>query len=225
MRALLTAIVLLFGGAWPAVQPADSAPSGAASQPADNLDFWLGQAASAPASQPAATEPANPFARQTADNFAHADALPAGVEMSDGKVLTGGLFTTEGKDLELWVEAEKRGGSSRWCACWASRPRWSRRTWRRSGTGEMGADQRVYTSREIPIRRLAWRFNLIDGTSLAGEIKGQPLWIQRDGQRTLLVLHARQQGQPGQSLAEMTYPAHIVISTRFAAAGPGGQRP
>jgi hypothetical protein len=79
---------------------------------------------------------------------------------------------------------------------------------------EMGSDEKVYTGRSRPIRRLAWRLNLADGSSLAGEIKGQPLWIERDGKRALLVLHARGAGEYGQTLADLVYPKDVVISRR-----------
>ncbi len=185
---------------------------------ADNLDYWLDQAKPdaaehvatppppAPATQPAA-KPAAPPTRP--------DALSGAMEISDGRLLAGGIYTTRGKDLEIWVEGQKRwrhipllilrgihavevssGYENQW--------RWK----------EMGRDEKVYTGRRRPIRRLQWRLNLIDGTSLTGEIKGQPLWIEYNGRRTQQILSARTKGAWDEELADLVYLKHVVFSRR-----------
>ncbi|NLF30879.1 MAG: hypothetical protein GX591_08340 [Planctomycetes bacterium] len=193
---------------WKASALAVAAALAAAAVAEDNLDYWLGQATTAPAtaaaSQPApATAPSRP------------DALPAAVRLSDGTLLAGGVCTTGGADLVVWIDPQQR---------WRHVPLVILRSieavviseglqpeWRWAGTG---IDEKVYTGRTRPIRRLAWTLRLIDGTSLTGEITGQPLWLQRDGGRMMLVLHARQKGDWGETLDDLPYPAHIVFSQR-----------
>ena len=199
-------LLLCLAGPMPA-EPAKRATS--------DLDYWLGQAQTAPASQPAAAAGVNPFEARTADGLERHDALPSAVRLSDGTLLAGGIFTTEGKDYQVWIESEQRWrhlplvcirGIHAEVAAEAMEDEWR---WK-----EMGADERVKTGRQFPTRRLQWRFNLIDGTTMLGEVKGQPLWIERDGKRTLLVLHARMKGQPGQTLADLVYPKDILVSRR-----------
>ena len=186
-------------------------PADAPTQPRDNLDYWLTQAG--PASQPTSARGANPFAARTAENFSRPDALPGAMQLSDGKVLAGGLYTTQEKDLEVWIQAQQRWRHIPLLAVLGIRavvvseelePEWR---WK-----QMGSDEKVFTGRARPSRQLNWRVNLIDGTSLEGEIKGQPLWIERAGQRTLYVLHSRAKGEFGQTLNELVYPRHVVIS-------------
>ncbi len=184
---------------------------------AKDLDSLLDRmpTASRPSSRPEPARAANPFARQAELNFSRPDALPAAAVLSDGTLLAGGLYTTTGKDLEVWVEAEKRWrhvplllirGIRAEVVSEGLDPEWR---WK-----ELGSDEKVYTGRTRPIRRLNWRMNLIDGSSLAGEVKGQPLWIERDGKRVLWILHARTKGRYGQELSDLVYPKHIVISRR-----------
>ena len=98
----LVAAVLLVAAAGPS-GPAD----GPASRPGSNLDYWL-QRARAATSRAAATLPSgvNPFA--AGDRFSRRDALPGAVELSDGRVLAGGVHTTRDRNWEVWVESEKR---------------------------------------------------------------------------------------------------------------------
>ncbi len=183
----------------------------------DPLDELLDRVpvTTAPATRRARTRPKNPFAGAMADNFSRTDALPAAAVLSDGKLLAGGLYTTRRKDLEIWLADQRRWrhvplicvrGIHAVVVSESMDPEWR---WK-----EMGSDEKVYTGRKRPVRRLEWRLNLIDGSSLQGEIKGQPLWIERGRRRTLWVLHARTKGEYGQTLAELVYPRQFVISRR-----------
>jgi len=178
-----------------------------------NMDYWLRRATTAPASQPAPRE-ANPFAA-AAREFSRPDALPGAIQMASGRLAAGGFYTTAGKGLEVWLEPQKR---------WRHVPlviirgihavvvsEQLEQEWRWKHTG---SDEKVYTGRQRPVRRLQWRVNLVDGTSLTGEIKGQPLWVERDGKRTLHLLGARTKGDWGQTLEQLDYPARIVFSRR-----------
>ncbi len=192
-----------------------SQPDKPASKPASNLDYWLNRARTTTASQPASRpSSANPFGKS--DRFSRSDALPGVVVLSDGKILAGGIFTTRDKNWEVWVASQKR---------WRHIPpimvlsiravvveEGMEKEWRWK---EMGRNERVYTGRAQPVRRLAWRFHLIDDSYVTGEVKGQPLWIETDGKRQgPFVLHERTKGKFGQTLKDLVYLKYIVISRR-----------
>ena len=208
LRLSISAIVL----AGLAVAAADQ-PSAPSAQAPSNLDYWLSHATTAPASRPATRE-TEPFAA-AGQEFSRPDALPGAVQMASGRLAPGRIYTTAGKDLEVWLDPQER---------WRHVPlviirgihamvvsEQLEQEWRWKQTG---SDEKVYTGRQRPVRRLHWRVSLIDGTSLTGEIKGQPVWVERDGKRTLHVLGGRTKGDWGQSLGQLDYPAHIVFSRR-----------
>jgi len=181
--------------------------------PNDNLDFWLNQAETVneedfqPASEPAKRTrgPRRP------------DALPGVVELSNGQQLPGLLYTTRGRDWELYdtedrtwhrippitvssmtavVDEEEIELEWRWKA--------------------MGVDERVYTGNSYPMRRLSWKVKLIDGTTFHGAIKGQPIFIDLAGSVTgPLTLHEKQKGEFGDTLDDLVYVKQIVVSKRM----------
>ena len=179
----------------------------------DNLDFWMNQAdpngkagAPDPASKPVS---ANPFPRK--------DALPGVVEMSDGNVLAGYMFTTLERNWEVYTAGDKRwhlvpfisllsitavvdeeGMEQKW--------RWK----------EMGVPERVYTGEAYPFRRLSWKVHLLDDTTMAGGLKGQPLWVVCDGKKYgPYVMAERMKGEIGQKLTDVVYVKRIIVSKRL----------
>ncbi|KKL22716.1 hypothetical protein LCGC14_2432670, partial [marine sediment metagenome] len=168
-----------------------------------------------------ATSPSTPQAPKVnplgaSDRFRRRDALPGVVVLSNGTVIPGGVYTTRDKNWEVWVESEKR---------WRHIPpilvlsiqavvveeamdnewRWK----------EMGSDEKVFTGRKKPIRRFRWRFHLIDGSHVTGNVKGQPVWIEVDRKtKGPHVLHERSAGKYGQTLTDLVYVKRIVISRR-----------
>lgn len=194
----------------------------AASKPAaqDNVSYWLAQAkpASAPASTAATAGTAAALTPPPVnrDRPAREDALPGVIELSDGKLLPGWLYTTMERPWVLWVESEKR---------WRNIPfidvlsitavveeekveqEWR---WR-----EMGAPERVYSGKEYPTRKLQWKFHLIDGSSITGVIKGQPIWVEMGTTKAgPMVLHERQKGEMDQKMADLLYIKRIVVSKK-----------
>jgi hypothetical protein len=186
----------------------------------DNLDYWLHHATSKPATKPAKTgdNPTTPAATAPAgERPSRADALPGAVELSNGKILAGYLFTTAEKDWEVFVEEEKvfhrvpfiavlsltanvveEGMELEW--------RWK----------EMGTPERVYTGRSYPTRRLTWTLKLIDGTSITGAIKGQPLWVEQvSGKYGPIILAERTKGEMGQTLQDLVTVKRLVVSKRM----------
>ncbi len=185
-----------------------------ASAPRSNLEYWLERSESAPAGpavQPAAS---NPFGR--ARRFRRTDALPGVVVLSDGRLLAGGVYTTREKNWEVWVPSQRR---------WRHVPplfvlgihagvvrEEMDKEWRWK---EMGSDERVFTGRTRPVRRFLWRFHLIDGSTLTGTVKGQPLWVETPrGRSGPFILHERSVGRYGQTLRDLVYVKSVIISRR-----------
>jgi hypothetical protein len=80
---------------------------------------------------------------------------------------------------------------------------------------EMGSPERIYSGESYPLRRLAWRFHLADGSEITGEVMGLPIWLDSPGGRLgPFVLHQRQKGALGGKLSELVYPKRIIISRR-----------
>jgi hypothetical protein len=186
-----------------------------ASKPASNLDYWLNRAepttTSQPASRPSET---NPFGRT--DRFSRSDALPGVVVLSDGKVLPGGVFTTRDKDWEVWSASKKRWRHIPPIVVLSIRAvvveEGMEKEWRWK---EMGRNERVFTGRAKPVRRLLWRFHLIDDSYITGAVKGQPLWVETAGKRHgPFVLHERTKGKLDQTLKDLIYVKQVVISRR-----------
>ncbi len=209
-RAAIAILAAELAGAAGAGGQGDSS----ASKPASNLDYWLGRAttATAPAiAGPAATNPLG-----GADRFERTDALPGVIVLADGTILAGRIFTTRDKDIELWVAQEKRWRHVPLLAMLSLEAKVVKEgmelEWRWK---EMGLNEKVYTGRKKPVRRLLWRTHLIDDSRLTGAIKGQPLWIDTaSGRRGPLLLQERSDGKYGQTLEDLVYVKRVIISRR-----------
>jgi len=197
-------------------------PAGAdkPAQPASTLDFWLGQAKPA-TSQPAgkdANAPAavNPFGG-SALPFRRPDALPGVIELSNGKQLPGGLYTTIEKPWIVWSEKTKSWRRIDFVVLLSleavvEEERMELR-WRWKGMGE---PEKVYTGQKYPFRRLHWKFKLIDGSVIEGSTKGQPVWVELNGKVAgPFVLHERMKGEDGQTMDQLVYIRKIVVSRRM----------
>ena len=61
-----------------------------------------------------------------------------------------------------------------------------------------------------------WRFRLIDGTELVGDVKGQPLWVQlADKKAGPFVLHERLKGTTEQKLNDLVHVQKVFVSRRL----------
>ncbi|KPK44363.1 MAG: hypothetical protein AMK72_12100 [Planctomycetes bacterium SM23_25] len=218
--ALAAALAAAGGGSEP--------PGQAASRPESNLEYWLSRAQ--PATQPT-TQPAGADPFGGTDRFGRRDALPGVVALSDGQLLAGGIHTTRDRNWEVWVESEKRWRHIPPIAVLSIQAvvveQGLEKEWRWK---EMGSDEKVYTGREKPIRRFQWRFHLIDDSYLAGEVKGQPVWVESGRKRHgPFLLHERSAGVYGQKLKDLVYVEKVVISRRameeVLQAGPAASRP
>jgi hypothetical protein len=211
---MIRAMSILLLAAAPAAEQAKPGQPGR--EPAGNLEFWLRQAkpaATQPATQPAG---ANPFHKPKA-LYARADALPGVIELSNGKQLPGGVYTTREKPWIVWNEATKSWRRIPFITCLSitavvEQERMELR-WRWKGMGE---PERVYTGKKYPFRRLHWRFKLIDGSVAEGSTKGQPILVELRGKRAgPFVLHERMKGQDGQTFDDLVYVRKIVISRKM----------
>lgn len=184
----------------------------------DNLDYWLKQATtgSKPASKPdpAAGKPATAEAEKRPSR---PDALPGAIELSDGKVLAGYLYTTAEKNWEVMVQESEKVlivHHIPFVAVLSMKANVEEEQmeleWRWK---EMGTPERVYTGRSYPTRRLNWTLKLIDGTTVTGAIKGQPVWIETQaGKSEPMILAERTKGEMGQKLSDLVYIKHLVVS-------------
>jgi hypothetical protein len=183
-----------------------------------NLDFWLNKATTAPASRPAgetAKAVSNPFSNK--NRPFRPDAVPGVIEMSDGRQLPGWLYTTRDKP---WVVFDPE--MDRWrqipfitvlsINAVITEEKYELQ-WRWKGMGEA---EKVFTGKKFPYQRFLWQFNLIDGSSVKGTVKGQPIWARWDGKVTgPLVLHERDKGKIGVKLEDAHYVKKIVVSTKM----------
>ncbi|OPX23560.1 MAG: hypothetical protein B1H04_03595 [Planctomycetales bacterium 4484_123] len=208
--------MLLLVAAFAALAGPAGAPRQGNDQPSSNLEYWLRQAQTTTAYKPPRPPATNPLG--PADRFRRRDALPGVVVLSDGTVVPGGVYTTRGKNWEVWVEPQKR---------WRHIPpivvlgieavvveEGMEKEWRWK---EMGSDEKVFTGREKPVRRLRWKFHLIDDSYITGTVKGQPLWVESPlsgKRRGPFILHERSNGKYGQQLHELVYVKKVIISRR-----------
>lgn len=184
-----------------------------ASRPASNLDLWLAQASSA-SSAPASAPGQNPSGP---DSQAAGESLPGVLVLSDGTVLAGWIRTTLDKDLEVWDASQQRyRGVPPVLVLSISALVVSQETEAEWRWKEMGSEERVFTGRQRPIRRLEWKLHLIDDSYITGSIKGQPLWIRTaDGaNHGPYLLAERQTGLPDQTLAQLVYVKQVIFSRR-----------
>jgi hypothetical protein len=224
---------LLSATAAEAAPPADgNRPSAASSatQPASDLDYWLSRARPVEPNAPGATaQPgseahgsaaggapsasANPF-RSSGLPFRRGDALPGVIELSDGNQLPGGLYTTVEKPWIVWSEATKSWRRVDFLTLLSVEAVVEEERmeldWRWKGMGE---PEKVYTGKKYPMRRMHWRFKLIDGSVVEGSTKGQPVFVELAGKVSgPFILGERMKGQDGQTLEELLYVRKIVVS-------------
>jgi hypothetical protein len=212
-RARSAAVALLATALFVAVGLCQTPAAG----PADNLEYWLDRAttATAPATATVPAAGRNPLGG--GNRFSREDALPGVAILSDGTLIPGRIYTTRDRDLEVWIESEKRWrhiplilllGVEAVVTEEAMDKEWR---WK-----EMGSPERYYTGRQRPFRRFLWKLHLIDDTYVTGAIKGQPIWIDT-GRRKVkgpYLLHERSVGEYGQALEDLVYLRRMVISRR-----------
>jgi len=202
-------------------QPVAKPP--AATAPTGDLGYWLNRAKPVDPNKPSATtrpvEPgggANPF-KSSKLPFRRGDALPGVIELSDGRQLPGGLYTTVEKPWIVWSDQTKSWRRVDFLTLLSIEAvvevERMELTWRWKGMGE---PEKVYTGRKYPMRRLHWKFKLIDGSVIEGSTKGQPVFAELAGKVAgPFVLGERMKGKDGQTLDELVYVRKIVVSRKM----------
>ena len=227
------AVVIVTGVA--VVSGQDDAPAGPApaategEQGGENLDYWLERATPADGGDDTSDDTADgtgaaeaPGEDDSGEVAAPSWALPGVMELSDGTVLAGMMWTAGDEPLAVYVEAEKRwrrvplaAALSITAVVAAER---MEDVWRWRATG---SPERIYTGEQYPFRRLEWTITLADGGEIRGVIKGQAVYLAGgDGESNGHVLSERTKGDVGQSLDELVHVRRVVISRRAMEAIP-----
>jgi len=141
-------------------------------------------------------------------------ALPGVIELSDGTIIAGMLWTAGDEPLEVYVEAEKRwrrvplaAALSITAVVVAER---MENVWRWRATGD---PQKVYTGEQYPFRRFEWTVKLADASEITGTIKGQAIHVVAlAGPADSRILSERTKGEVGQELDDLVYARRIIIS-------------
>jgi len=159
---------------------------------------------------------ANPF-RKSDLPYRRGDALPGVIELSDGNQLAGGLYTTLEKPWIVWCEATRSWRRVDFLTLLSIEAVVEEQrmelSWRPKGMGE---PEKVYTGGKYPMRRMHWRFKLIDGSVVEGSTKGQPVFVELTGKvYGPFILGERMKGEDGQTLEDLVYVRKIVVSRRM----------
>ncbi|MCD4824168.1 MAG: hypothetical protein K8S55_06135 [Phycisphaerae bacterium] len=208
----------------PAAESTEKADKPPKAAPPSDLDYWLKQAekteseSSQKSSQKSSEKPqagTSPF--KSPSGFLRDDALPGVIELSDGKQLPGGVYTTPDKPWIVWVAGEKRWRRIKPLAVLSITAVVDEEkmelAWRWKAMGE---PEKVYTGKKYPFRRFRWKLHLIDGSYITGVIKGQPVWVETTAKtHGPFVLHERVKGKVGQTLKDAIYVKKIVISRKM----------
>jgi len=173
--------------------------------------------------------PVNPFApsgrRGPEAGPSRRDAVPGRVIFSDGREVSGHIYTTRAKRLKIYNLRRKIYEYVPVPACRKIEAivEWERteRQWRFK---EAGSPEKVYTGKAYPVRSLAWRLTLVNGHEIAGHILGQPLYVAHDGRRERFILHQRQKG-PGETTLEALVFPKVILLGEEEGRGKGAGRP
>ena len=183
-----------------------------ATQPSDaTMDWLLDQ--STPATQPS-TQPATAPATQAASPFAprkDAGERTGTILLSDGTEIAGTITTTPGKPIRVWDEKQKRylDLPIESIASIEAKIVWERDEpeWRFK---ESGFDEKVYTGKTYPAREMQYTFTLLNGDTIVGGAVA-PVYIDAGRVTKQFVLHKRDKGEVGKTLAELVYVKRIVL--------------
>jgi hypothetical protein len=180
-----------------------------ATQPADPTIDWLLEQ-NAPVTHPTTaptTQAASPFADKKIDG-----SRPATVVLSNGTTIEGATYTTPGKPIRVWEEKQHRYVDLPFesIASVDAKILWERNEpeWRFK---ESGHDEKVYTGKTYPAREMEYTFTLVNGETITGGAVA-PVYVRAGEKTTQFVLHKRDKGEVGKTLAELVYVRRITFS-------------
>ena len=226
--AAMTAALVLAGAAWSGEAPAPAekpAPKPIEGKPTviappdikfvDDEPEMPGEKAPTQPGQPGAQKPekpaVNPFGAP-GSGIARQDAVPGYLELSSGLKVPGRLFTTRAARLKIYnldreiyeyvpVPALKSIDTV---------IEWERmdKEWRFK---EAGNPEKVYSGREYPVRKVCYVLTLLNDHKIRGHILGQPLYVMHNDKADRFLLHDRDKGAMGQTLADIPYIKHVEL--------------
>jgi len=164
---------------------------------------------------------APPFSRAPAGEVfkkAPPDYAVAGtLATSDGKSLTGSVYTTLGKPLTIYDRAEKRfveftlKDVSRIDV--SVEEEHEEPVWRWK---ESGSDEKIFTGKSYPWKKYLSTVTFTGGTKIAGDLSGL-VYVEAAGKKTRFVFYKRQQGDEGQALSDLVYVTSVVLGDKARA--------
>lgn len=174
------------------------------------MGWLLNQATTAPAthpaSQPSATQPANPLTDPSASK-----GIEGTITMSNGRHYLGRISTTPEKPIRIWSEDEAQYHDIplELIQSITAQVLWQRQEAQWHFT-DSGSDIKEYTGKTYPARELLYDVTLINGQTLHGGISA-PLYIFTDGHSQQLILYKRQKGPIDQELTDLLYIQHVTL--------------
>jgi hypothetical protein len=141
------------------------------------------------------------------------------VTFSDGTVWTGTVALASGAKLQLHDGKAVRTLDPAQVAGLVFAPR-AESMERAFSMPEPGKPIRIETGEAYPLRQLAVRVRLTDGTSLAGNLYATALTVLVGEEKRKLPLPSKQRGKPGERLDQLVY----VQQVRFGDAADAGSK-
>ena len=166
-------------------------------------------------------EPANPFGAKEAKK---PGALPGTVVLSDGKKLSGDVRLTRDKKLRFYHREKKKLllltlAELERIECRVleehMEPEWR---WR-----ENANDEKVYTGKHYPMRKLETVLHLKTGKTLVGDCTAL-LYVGTDNGESRFVIHKRQKGEVGQTLKDLIYVKEVDLRPPTKDTAPEGEK-
>jgi hypothetical protein len=134
------------------------------------------------------------------------DAVPGYLELSTGLKVPGLIYTTRAKRLKIYNIDRERYEYVPVAAIARieGTVEWERmdKEWRFK---EAGNPEKVYSGREYPVRKTAWTLTLRNDHKIRGHVLGQPLYVEHNGKAERFLLHDRDKGPMGSTLAALLY--------------------
>jgi hypothetical protein len=156
------------------------------------------------ASQP--VEPATPPNPFGPPNFSRPDAVPGYIELDNGDLAVGRIYTTRDKRLMLFDRAAKRflPIPLQSLKCITGHLEWAREEpeWRWK---EEGSDDKLYSGRSYPVMKVYYTFALLDGREFTGDCQTQPLYVAAEKEEARYILWQRHKGAIGQTVPDLRY--------------------
>ncbi len=148
-----------------------------------------------------------------------AEPRPGSVTFSDGTVWEGAISLASGAKLTMHDGRAMRTLDPAQVAELAFAPRQESME-RAFSMPEPGKPIRVETGEAYPLRQLAVRVRLADGTAIAGHLYATAMRVLVGDEQRKLLLPAKQRGEPGQRLDQLVYVQRVC----YADGGAGTAR-